>query len=228
MNRQFGRRYSSVLCALAALLCASTFARAQYLYNQDWAERFNNSQGSETEDCWVANSYKVTDAQHLVAISFPIADAFTNQPISAFIYQGFDTQDPTAGGGLILLSQTDTTITTVRGDIVTITLNPDVFLSAGDIFYAAVMIPGVPGNKYPYQNDRAGGSGAHNLPDKGTKPFGRSFFDVGLTPSGPFDVTQQVMANITVFGGVHPVMGGNPGDVNSPGNLALWVKAVSP
>jgi len=230
MNRQFGRRsfYPSVLCAFAALLFTSTFARAQYLYNQDWAGRFNNSVTTETEDNWVANSYKVpsTARQHLVSISLQIADASTNQPISAFFYHECDLNDPTAGGGLILLSQTDTTFTSTRGDIITITLNPDVFLSVNDIFYAAVLIPGVPGDVFPFHYDRAGGSTANGLPDKGTKPFGRSFFDVGLTVGGPFDVTKQVSANITVFGGVHPVMGGNPGDVQSPGNLALWVKAT--
>src|SRR6266849_979505 len=101
MNRQFGRRsfYPSVLCAFAALLFTSTFARAQYLYNQDWAGRFNNSVTTETEDNWVANSYKVpsTARQHLVSISLPIADASTNQPISAFFYHECDLNDPTAG-----------------------------------------------------------------------------------------------------------------------------------
>ncbi len=135
MNAWCRRRslYLNVVVVLTALLFTGTFARAQFLYNLDWAEHFNNSVGTETEDNWVANSYMVTNAdrQHLVAISFPIDAVFTNQPISAFIYQGFDLLDPTAGGGLILLSQTDTTITTTVGDIVTITLNPDVFLGVG-------------------------------------------------------------------------------------------------
>jgi hypothetical protein len=238
MNAWSGRRNSGLLLlsVFTALLYACTPARAQFLFCQDWAEHFNNSVTTEPEDNWVANSYICSNAdrQHLLSVSFPIDATFTNQPISVFIYQGFDLNDPTAGGGLVLLSQTNATITTDVGDIVTIPLNPDVFLNVGDIFYAAVLIPGVPGNKFPFRSDRAGGSTSRNLPDKGTKPFGRSFFDVGQGPfdpangAGPFDVNKQVFSNITVFGGVHPLMGGNPGDVQSPGNLALWVKATHP
>jgi hypothetical protein len=224
MKRQFGRRsfYLTVLGAFTALLFTGTDAPAQRLYNLDWAERFNDSAGNETEDNWVANSYTAASgATHIVSISFPINDAFTDQKISGLIYQGFDLNDPTAGGGLILLSQTDTTFTSTRGDIVTITLKTPVDLNVGDFFYAAVLIPGVPSNKFPFANDTAGAGLM-------TQPLGRSFFDVGLTFGGPYDINQLPAnsANITVFGGVHPVMMGAPGDVQSPGNLALWVKAT--
>jgi hypothetical protein len=182
--------------------------------------------GNDTEDNWVANSFTAGSNSHIVSVSLPIRGNFTDQSITAFIYQGFDLFDPTAGGGLVLLGQTTTTITTTRGDIVTIPLSPPVDLNSGDIFYAAVLIPAVPSSVLPFYSDIM--SSPNGADPRNTTPLGRSFFDVALTPSGTFDVMQQVSANITVFGGVHPVLGGAPGDVNDPGNLALWVKGTPP
>jgi hypothetical protein len=164
-----------------------------------------------------------------VAIYFPIAAAFTNQPVQAFIYQGYDLLDPTAGGGIVVLGQTNTTITTQVGDIVTIPLNPPVDVNTGDIFYAAVMIPGVPGGnsgKFPWYV--AIQDATYN-----TTPIGHSFFDVGpgalgSGQGGTFDITTQDVNNITPFGQVHPVLGGGPTDVVDPGNLALFVKGTLP
>src|SRR5207244_3524768 len=102
-------------------------ARAQTLYTLDWAIRFNNCIDVETEDNWVANSYKVrSNGTHLVAVTLPIGASFTDQPISAMIYQGYDLLDPTALGGLVLLSKTDRIITNNTGDIITITLDTPV------------------------------------------------------------------------------------------------------
>jgi len=158
---------------------------------------------------------------HIVAISLPIGSDFTNQAISGLIYQGFDLHDPTAGGGLVLVSKTDTTFTNKGGDVITITLNTPVDFQVGDIFYAAVLIPGVPGyipgvsnGRFPFYADDPA-----YLPMP--KALGRSFFDVGLTLSGPYDVNQG-SANITVLGGTHPVVGAG---VQDRGNLALWVHA---
>jgi hypothetical protein len=225
-----GSFYLSVLGAFAAVMFSGATARTQTIYQLEWGERFNNSVGSEAEDNWVANSYTARGSGvHLVSISLPIGDNFTNQPISAFIYQGFDLNDPTAGGGLVLLSQTSTTFTSTRGDILTIPLTSPVDLNAGDIFYAAVMIPGVPGGNsglFPFYEDYSKDSSLM------TNALGRSFYDVGLGApgsgqGGTFDVTQQVSSNITVFGSVHPVLGGAPGDVQDAGNLALWVKGTT-
>jgi hypothetical protein len=232
MKAHFGRRrfYLSLLGALAVMLLASASTHAQStLYQLDWGNLFNNcATDTDTEDNWVANSYAVNSAgTHIVSISLPLAgsyparEGFTNQTISALIYKGADLNDPTAGGGLVLLSQTDMKITSKFGDIVTLTLDNPVDLNPGDIFYAAVLMPGVPPDKYPFYIDVAGGG--LNL---GTNPLGRSFFDVGLTFGGPYDVNQLPAnsANITVLGGTHPVLGSG---IQSPGNLALWVNATA-
>ena len=220
-----GRFYLSVLGALTALLLTDTFSRAQHMFQLDWGTTFNNSINNpgDTEDNWVANSFLLANATqtHIVSISLPIADAFTNQPISGLIYQGSDPSDPTAGGGLVLKSRTDTTFTSTPGTIVTITLDTPVDFNVGDIMYVAVMIPGVPSNKYPFFEDNGSGSGLGGLVQ--TKPLGRSFFDAGSTVSGAWDVNQG-SDNITILGGTHPVLG--PG-INSPGNLALWAQATA-
>src|SRR5260370_34116645 len=100
MNRNCGRRsfYLSVLCAFAALLFTGTFARAQSLYQFEWGGRFNNSLDKDPEDSWVANSFTAGANSNIVSISFPIGENnYTNQAIKAFIYQGSDLLDPTAG-----------------------------------------------------------------------------------------------------------------------------------
>jgi hypothetical protein len=232
MNAPSGARrfYLTVLSAVTALLFTGAFAHAQStLYQLDWQQIFNNSAGStDSQDNWVANSFTVSaTGTHIVSISLPLAgtsdhgQGFTNQAISALIYQGFDLHDPTAGGGLMLLGRTDTTITTKYGDIVTLTLNPPVDVASGSIIYAAVLLPGIPPDHFPFYLDISSGSG--NL---GTTALGRSFFDVGLTFGGAYDVNQlpDNSANITVMGGGHPVLG--PGIQNS-GNLALWVNATT-
>jgi hypothetical protein len=219
----------SVLGIVTSLLFTGPFAHAQYvppkegIYQLIWAETFNNSAlPGEIEDNWVANSFTaVSGGTQIVAISLPIGDDFTNQAITGLIYKGFDLHDPTAGGGLVLMSQTDTTFSSIAGDVITITLNTPVDFNAGDVFYTAVLIPGVPGyapgvsnGKFPFYED-----GPANISK--SKPLGQSFFDVGLTLSAPYDVNQG-SANITVLGGTHPVVGP---EINDPGNLALWVHA---
>jgi hypothetical protein len=218
MNLRFGRGsfYLSVLCAFTAVLFSSTLAHGQAFYSYDWTESFNNSAtSSDTEDNWVANSYTASSAGvKIVSITIPIRDTFTDQPISALIYQGFDLLDPTAGGGLILMARQDTTITTRLGygDIVTVTFENPVTLNPGDIFYAAILIPGVPGGKFPFRNDTG-------------RYTGRSFFDVGLTFGGPYDINQlpDNSFNITPLGGTHPVLG--PG-IQGAGILSLWVNGL--
>jgi hypothetical protein len=91
-------------------------------------------------------------------------------------------------------------------------------LNAGDIFYAAVLIRGVPANKFPFYLDTAATGPLM------TVAVGRSFFDAGLTFSGPYDVNQG-SANVTVMGGAHPVLGGG---IQDAGNLALWANGTAP
>jgi hypothetical protein len=207
-----------------ALLFTGAFARAQYIFQFDWGESFNNSAtGNDAEDSWVANSYTIANANqtNIVSISLPFADTFTNQPISGFIYQGFDLNDPTANGGLVLKARKDTTFSSVPGTILTIALDTPVTFNVGDIMYVAVLIPGVPGSKFPFQLDIGVGSGFGGL--LMTQFLGRSFFDVGMTPSGAWDVNQG-SGNITPMGGTHPVVG--PG-IQDAGNLALWAQAAT-
>lgn len=226
MKRPFGRPRSclSLLSAFAALLLTASLAHAQHMFQLDWGEGFNNSAtGADAEDCWVANSFPISNADrtHVVSISLPIGDVFTDQPISGLIYQGFDLYDPTAGGGLVLKSRTDTKFSSSPGSVVTITLDTPADFSVNDIMYVAVMIPGVPGDKFPFYNATGTGSGLGGLLQ--TKPLGRSFFDVGTSVSGPWDVNQG-SSNITVLGGTHPLLG--PG-IQSPGNLALWAQGTA-
>ncbi len=211
--------YLSVLGALAALMFTGTSVRAQHFFQIDWGEGFNNSAGSsDTQDCWVANSFTISmpDRTHVLSVSLPLGDTFTNQPISALIYKGSDVNDPTANGGLVLMQRTDTTFSSTPGTVITIPLANAVDFSVGDIMYVAVMIPQVPPDHFPFELDIGNGSGLGGLLQ--TQPLLRSFFDVGLTFSGAWDVNQG-SGNITVMGGTHPVVG--PG-IQDPGNLALW------
>ncbi len=223
MNRKSGRRcfYPSVLCALAALLVSSTLAHAQpnSFYYLDWTERFNNSAtSSDTQDNWVANSFTAGTNSKIVSITIPIGETFTNKPITALIYQGFDLYDPTAGGGLLLMAQQTTTFSSTVGvgNEVTVTFDNPVTLNSGDIFYAAVLIPAVGPSQYPFRNDASRVIGN-----------GRSFFDTGLTYGGAYDINQlpDNSANITTLGGTHPIVG--PG-IQSAGTLALWANGVAP
>ena len=211
MKPPLGRRTfdQSLWGVFIALLLTGTLAHAQGFYQNDWTGPINNSAGdSDTQDNWVANSFTVrSGSTHIASITLPIADSFNNQPITALIYKGSDYVDPTAG--LTLLSQTDTTFTSVAGTILTINLTNPLDLNVGDDFYAAVLIPGVPPLKYPFYVDK-------------NRDIGQSFFDVGLTSGAAYDVNQG-SANITPFGGTHPVVG----NAVPAGTLALWVNATT-
>src|SRR5262249_60404849 len=68
---------------------------------------------------------------------------------------------------------------------------------------------GVPGNQFPFNEDL-------------DNPLGRSWFDVGPTQGGAYNVNNTT--NARVFGATnHPVV---PGGVQDPGNLMLRVNAT--
>jgi hypothetical protein len=173
-------------------------------------ENFNNSQGVETEDNWVANSFQIAaGTETLTSISFLLSGNYTNRPITALIYTGTSLTDPHAGSGLTLVSETDTAFSGTNGTFVTIPLAKPVTLPVGQVYWAALLMRGVPGNQFPFNEDR-------------DKPLGRSWFDVGPTQGGAYDVNNT--SNARVFGATdHPVV---PGGVQDPGNLMLRVNAT--
>src|SRR5262249_45493614 len=175
-------------------------------------ENFNNTQGGETEGHWVPNSFQVAaGTQTLTSISFLLSGSYTNRAITALIYTGTSLTDPHAGSGLTLVSQTDTTFSGTNGTFVTIPLALPVTLPVVQVYWAALLMRGVPGDQFPFNEDR-------------DNPLGRSWFDVGPTQGGAYNVNNT--NNARVFGATnHPVV---PGGVQDPGNLMLRVNATGP
>ena len=201
----------AVLGILTAVLVSGSSARADYVYQLDDGspeELFNNSETTETEDNWVANSFQVVaDGTRLVSISLYLGQAYSNQDTFAVIYLGSSLTDPS---GLVRIATTEASVTGSAGSYATITFDQPVDLNEGDIFYAAVLLPGVPGNFFPFGNDTNG-------------PLGQSFFDVGPAQGAPYDL--DMTQNATVLGGTHPVVDSG---VQSAGNLMLRVNATTP
>jgi hypothetical protein len=195
-------------------------ARAQVTYQIDgWPpatgnyEIFNNSAGTETEDDWVANSFQaVAGGNRLNSLSFAVGNALTNRPVTIAIYTGTSLTNP-SGLTRIVPSTTNVNVTAAAGAVQTIPFATPVDLPVGQIFYAAILMRGVPGNLFPFTND-------HFTPGP-SPPFQmRSFFDVGPTQGGSYNLDNT--ANATLLGGTHPVVGGG---VQSAANLVLRINA---
>ncbi len=202
--------------------------RAQVTYQVDgWPpsgttqyEIFNNSAGTETEDCWVANSFQtIAGGTRINSITFALGNA---QPpvttltlqVTVALYTGTSLTDPS---GLVrIVPATNTVILTnaVTGTLQTINFATPIDLSTGQIFYAALLIRGVNGSTFPFVDDMftPGPSPPNQL---------RSFFDVGPTMGGSYDLDNT--ANATLLGMSHPVLGG---PAQSAANLVLRVNAV--
>jgi hypothetical protein len=192
---------------------SATFVGFVYKLDDGSSEfNFNNSQGVETEDNWVANSFQIAaGTQTLLSMSFLLSGNYTNRAITALIYTGTSLTDPHAGSGLTLVSQTDTTFSGTDGTFVTIPLAAPVTLPVGQVYWAALLMRGVPGDQFPFNEDL-------------DNPLGRSWFDVGPTQGGAYNVNNT--SNARVFGATdHPVV---PGGVQLPGNLMLRVNATGP
>jgi hypothetical protein len=192
---------------------SATFAGSTYrLDDRSSEENFNNSEGDETEDNWVANSFQIAaGAQTLTSLSFLLSGNYTNRAITALIYTGTSLTDPHAGSGLTLVSQTDTTFSGTSGTFVTIPLAAPLTLPVGQVYWAALLMRGVPGNQFPFNEDR-------------DNPLGRSWFDVGPTQGGAYNVNNT--SNARVFGATnHPVVHGL---IQDSGNLMLRVNATDP
>jgi hypothetical protein len=175
-------------------------------------QNFNNSQGVETEDNWVANSFQVAAAAPtLQSISFLLSQTYTNRAITALIYTGSSLTNPHAGTGLTLVSETDTTFSGTAGTFVTIPLATPLTLPAGQVYWAALLLRNLSGFEFPFNVDT-------------DNPLGRSFFDVGPSQGAPYNVNNTT--NARVLGATdHPVV---PGGVQAPGNLMLRVTATGP
>jgi hypothetical protein len=214
-----------LIAVVAVLLGAGTIALADAVYQDDmWPppppdnyEIFNNSETTETEDNWVANSFQVVpEGTRLMSITFQLSARLTNQPVSAVIYMGADLYDPSAGGGLVRIATTNVTLTSTGGPV-TIPLDNPVDLNEGDIFYAALLMPSIPGNVFPFTMD-------YDFTNPGLSPpfLGQSFFDVGPNQGDPYDL--DMTQNATVAGGIHPVVM----MAQDAGNFVIRVNAITP
>jgi hypothetical protein len=171
--------------------------------------RFNNSESTDTEDNWVANSFQVTPGgETLTSVSFFLGENYSNRPVTVLIYTGSSLTNPHAGSGLTRVSTTDTTVSGTAGSLVTIPLSSALTLPLGQVYWAAILMRGVPSNQFPFYDDT-------------DAPKGRSWFDVGPTKGGAYNVDDTTRA--TVFGGTHPVVGSN---VQNAGNLLLRVNST--
>ena len=155
----------------------------------------------------------VSGGTRLQSISFLLAAALTNKPVTVAIYTGSSLTNPKAGTGLsrIVASTTTVSLSAAAFTAQTIPLASPVDLAVGQDFYAALLIPAVAG-LLPFTSD-AGLTPA-------VTPLGHSFFDVGPTIGAAYNL--NVTANATVLGGNHPVVA----FAQSAGNLALRVNAV--
>jgi hypothetical protein len=211
------RNFLVMVAGIAAtMMVAGSTARAQVVYRWDngiFQERFNNSEGSETEDNWVANAFVVVDGgNRLLSIDWPMGETYSAQAVTVAVYQGVDISDPSAGGGLVLLQTNDATVTGAQFSVANIPIDPPVDMNVGDVFYAAFLIrqvPSAPTCCYPFLNQT-------------DAPAGHSFFDVGPAQGADYDITMT--QNATVNGGIHPVVDSG---VQSAGNTHLRVNATA-
>jgi hypothetical protein len=210
------------------LLLAAPCVRAQTTYQLDgWPpggttqyEIFNNSVGTETEDCWVANSFQVTAGGNVInSLTFALGNANPAVPtlslqVTVVLYTGTSLTNPS---GLVRIVPSTNTVTLTNvptGSLQTINFATPIFLPTGQIFYAAILIRGVTGSIFPFASDlfTPGPSPANQL---------RSFFDVGPTIGGAYNLDNT--ANATRLGLAHPVLGGL---AQSAANLVLRVNAI--
>jgi hypothetical protein len=206
----------------AAWFLGTPGANAQVVYQNETLppasssyQIFNNSEGTETEDNWVANSFAVkAGGTQLQSISLFLGATLTNQSVTVTIYNGSSLTNPQAGTGLsrIVASTNTVSVSGSAGTLQTILLGSPVTLSVGQDFYAAVLIRGVLGTVFPFASD-----GGETPP---VTPLGQSFFDVGPTQGAAYNL--DVTTNATVLGGSNPVVG----VAQDAGNAGIRVNAV--
>jgi hypothetical protein len=214
----FAPRTVAAISACLALAAMASPARADFMYALQpfgvvGSNGFNNSQGTEAEDAFVANSFTVVPGgTHITAVNFLAEGGHipANQPVKVAIYEGSSLTDPHAGGGLVRVATGSTTLSASPpgGPLgYTIDLDQPVDLPVGQVFYAGLLLPNL--STFPFTIWAF------------STPLGRSFFDVGPSIGSPYNLDNT--ANLTVLGGTHPVVGAN---VQSPGNLVLGAVAT--
>ncbi|MEP7013932.1 MAG: PEP-CTERM sorting domain-containing protein [Verrucomicrobiota bacterium] len=212
--------------AVAILLMAVPGARALTYQLDGWPpagttqyEIFNNSVGTETEDCWLANSFQVAPGGETInSLTFALGNAnpsvttLTLQ-VTVALYTGTSLTNPAGLVRIIPATNTVTLTNATTGSLQTINFATPTVLSAGQIFYAAILVRGVNGSTFPFASDffTPGPSPTNQM---------RSFFDVGPTQGGSYNLDNT--GNATLLGGVHPVLGGSAQDA---ANLVLRVNA---
>ena len=222
MRNSAGFRGGVVSVALAvALLAAAHCAGATYTYSLApnggivGSGGFNNSATTDVEDNFVANSFTVVPGgTQITSVSFLAAPGSipANQPAQVAIYLGSSLTDPHAGGGLVRVATGSATLaqqTPGPPQNYTIDLAQPVTLPVGQVFYAGLLLPKVTPPSHPFELWAF------------TTPLNRSFFDVGPTMGAAYNLDNT--ANLTVLGGVHPVLGAG---VTPPGNLVLSATAI--
>jgi hypothetical protein len=212
------RAHQRLGCIVTLLCLTTSVARSQVTYQIDgWPppsgnyEIFNNSAGAETEDDWVANSFQaVANGNRINSLTFLVGSALTNRSVTVALYTGNSLTNP-AGLSRIAASTNTVNLTSATGIFQTIPFAQPIDLAVGQIFYAAILMPGVPGNLFPYSDD-------HFTTPPSPTFLQRSFFDVGPTQGAPYNLDDTSRA--TLMGGTHPVVGGG---VQSAANIVLRV-----
>lgn len=219
----------AIFTSLVTLCVATSFARAQVTYQVDgWPpsgtttyEIFNNSVGTETEDCWVANSFTAqAGGNRLNSLTFALGNANPSVPtlsltVTATLYTGSSLTTPSGLSRIVASTNTVNLTNATTGSLQTIPFAAPIDLPVGQIFYAAILIRGVNGSTFPFVGDlfTPGPSPTNQL---------RSFFDVGPTQGGAYNLDNT--ANATRLGLNHPVLGGA---AQSQENLVLRVNGTA-
>ena len=221
-------RYLQSALAVAVLLLATPHVRAQVTYQLDgWPpngatnyEIFNNSVGTETEDCWVANSFRVIAGGNVInSVSFALGNA---QPsvttltvqVTVALYTGSSLTSPAGIVRIVPATNTVTLTNVPTGSLQTVAFGAPTTLPTGQIFYAAILIREVTASIFPFVDDM------FTPPPSPTNQL-RSFFDVGPTMGGVYNLDNT--ANARRLGLSHPVLGG---PAQSAANLVLRVNAT--
>ena len=133
-------------------------ARGDYIYTLGEPVRLDgtgvyqevNANFSTTEDNWAANSYRAIAASNVITgLRFRSTGWGSGLPVTPLLYAGNNLHDPNAG--LTLVAQGPTiSLTATNWEFQNVAFSAPVEIPAGQIFYAALFIPQVPLDQYPW------------------------------------------------------------------------------